>query len=865
MSPSSKEPNFKSLGALDKSRVVVDDQPLPYGYSPTNAILERTKSCLEVFDTRLESARVDVVYVELDQQKARFNLWASTTGALRSGRRCLDYRLNESPEVRELIVGMLDTLLDSLVQCKKVSWGAHMTMAQQMLTAQQIAVEVTTESASSVRLLGAADTTGPHIDSLPTPHILIASVADDITLLQGLSNCIRRAGIESRNTKAATEFVLTEEGLDINECFRQFCLAMVKRDFPRCDRELQDRLADTMLLRRKRFLYRKHRQGGRSARLPGPAERELGMSAQPVKVNNSTERVSNNPELSRNESPSRGTTTTIDPEIFRRNYTPSRVYTANKSAASTSQGESFPPPPQITGAEGACPYCFLILPASDFGEQHNWRLVLPELRECRTLTMFREHVKVDLDALVCLFKGCNQSDQLWSRSHEWLTHMRQHCIRWKCTLKPHGGLVFETEAAYVEHMQESHSSKITEKQILLLARHNARPLEPIFSECPLCGLPGDEVKDDLESHVMQHLRILALACLPATDEHQSNVRDGHTLSLSSTERISVRTTVAGDPVEIPQESLLDLSHINTFPRSDLDEADKGFDWGSPDDIYGKVEDAVDDPIHAALDRAQRNPTPSRSLQAQSETTRMTGNLTALVEPSAYRTVQDPIQIHTPPLRMLPYRTESYQPASIENMHPAVQDLVDHLKRSQVPGISSLHGNRPAQFIPISKVNEYFRDDNLVRRLLRALAPDLPSRTILAPSVICQHYPRVLCILVLLGKWRFISHFTKYTFRDQQLPFTSEPKNFPSETGSGADFFQEFQATQWAFCAQEFNRDFHNVEFKDERILPIIEIREHRRGGSSTISKIRIHEDYDFLCPEQVSTAKILLASYVLAD
>ena len=104
-------------------------------------------------------------------------------------------------------------------------------------------------------------------DSIPDNHSLpfpfdvkmktaLRAIENDIGLLYGLSNAIRKASIESQNLKAATMFKIEDD--DTSELFKEkFSADLLKRKFPNSSEIIRERLASAILLRRKRFLYRK--------------------------------------------------------------------------------------------------------------------------------------------------------------------------------------------------------------------------------------------------------------------------------------------------------------------------------------------------------------------------------------------------------------------------------------------------------------------------------------------------------------------------------------------------------------------------------------------------------------------------------
>jgi len=94
------------------------------------------------------------------------------------------------------------------------------------------------------------------------------AVGDEISLLHKLSNTIRRASKEYQNAKAANSFKLKDdEGNDLEDVFRERYASNIHDQFPKISEAIRMRLASTMLLRRKRILYRKSRYAKAPIRL----------------------------------------------------------------------------------------------------------------------------------------------------------------------------------------------------------------------------------------------------------------------------------------------------------------------------------------------------------------------------------------------------------------------------------------------------------------------------------------------------------------------------------------------------------------------------------------------------------------------
>ncbi|KAJ0424774.1 hypothetical protein BJY00DRAFT_308679 [Aspergillus carlsbadensis] len=517
-------------------------------------------------------------------------------GVFAPSRESLDHRLRMASDVQRLVSGLLQTLNDHL--------RAYLSHVSQI---------------------------SPDQDLLDTAF---APISKDITLLHRLSNTIRKAGRQSQNLRAATDFKITDEaGDDVGLIFRDlFARDLIGRKFPACSDSLQERLASAMLLRRKRILYRRSRHDR-------------------LMETHDTTRAVNQAEPSAARSKTGSGATTVTPEQFKKASAASVVMRAPTLRLSTSESALFPPAPKaqlkrrllsfdenqgtkpkksrsslkhsalsiepdehaprppaklpklestLSGAEHeansmveydtqlwderkyevVCPYCCCMLSSTDVMDDNKWR----------------NHVKHDLDAYVCLFENCNSADTLYNHSDEWLNHMRGHKLRWRCTAKAHGKLFFANQEEYSEHIRATH--KASDAQVQFLAASIGRSSSPIFSSCPLCGV--SELTIGLEDHVAAHLRYLALKSLPFIDADES---EGPNISVNSSAASSVSRSTINE--EFESDSLLqpgDLtpsyaepepSHDNErtsqSPKGSYSPARRGSDPG-----FGSNKDSRDD-------------------------------------------------------------------------------------------------------------------------------------------------------------------------------------------------------------------------------------------------------------------------------
>ncbi|KAL4781274.1 hypothetical protein BJX76DRAFT_335882 [Aspergillus varians] len=523
-----------------------------------NICLESFNGCLAHFGLLLPREQSAI-----EDQLGRFSIWAHNIGVFAPTRGSLDYRLRDASDIQRLMRRLLRTLNDHVQR-----YVSHLSLIR----------------AAGESMSGAATPATGVLDSL------INDMADEITLMHQLSNTIRKASREGQNIKAATAFVIRDEdGNDIDQVFMDlFALGIIQRRFPGCNEAIQKRLAAAMLLRRKRILYRRSRHWKSLPQVSSAPKKaipsleggdvgnlaEISLPQQPAPTVALTRRTTGSEAA---------TATTLNMDNWKRASTPSIISRPNTIHWSHHEDVDFPPAPlgpirrrlkalkdrhvaeyyhrlnelpnhlvsssedfySITSQlqddldskvesdrlacnsgnmEVACPYCCCSLSSSIVTNMIKWI----------------DHVKYDLDPYVCLFDTCDGPHELYNHSEDWLNHMRQHNLRWRCGAKSHGVLVFHARDEYEEHMRTSHKS--TKSQLTILAERSSRSSGPLFQFCPLCGQSPDT---GLEDHVASHLRYLALKSLPFTDDQEEGSLGELASDFESTGRVT-RSTIIDD-------------------------------------------------------------------------------------------------------------------------------------------------------------------------------------------------------------------------------------------------------------------------------------------------------------------------------
>jgi len=90
---------------------------MSYDNNPRHAILRLYRACMESFIFLADivgGSEFRNVSTSLQDELGRFRIWVENAGAHRSGRVSLDYRLREAPEVKEVVLELMNNLYSDL-------------------------------------------------------------------------------------------------------------------------------------------------------------------------------------------------------------------------------------------------------------------------------------------------------------------------------------------------------------------------------------------------------------------------------------------------------------------------------------------------------------------------------------------------------------------------------------------------------------------------------------------------------------------------------------------------------------------------------------------------------------------------------
>lgn len=294
------------------------------GHMDTSTIAHWTTQCLQSFQSCLNNAALvhprELSLVE--NQLARFSLWAANSMVFAKGRVSLDYRLREASDVHDVVVGLLEALNYRVKGCTD--------------------------------LLSPEEAPGGSRRSVPgTVDQALDGISKSIGLLLRLLNTIRKACRAVHNRKAEEKFrIQDEEGKDIESHLREMFGNYIRERYPGASGKIQERLASTMLLRRKQILYRRSRYGTviqppqqpplepqRPEIVPAAATPEVNAMRAPVTM----DLTPNETKIVAESVPQ--TATALSPENFHKASAPSVMSIPNTVPLSQHEVISFPSAP----------------------------------------------------------------------------------------------------------------------------------------------------------------------------------------------------------------------------------------------------------------------------------------------------------------------------------------------------------------------------------------------------------------------------------------------------------------------------------------------------------------------------------------
>jgi hypothetical protein len=233
--------------------------------------------------------------------------------------------------------------------------------------------------------------------SLPAKRL--PGIERAIDRLFRLSLLIRLSSRSSQNEKAERFIMRDEDGNDMNDSFAEFARQIVDHCFPEAPEFLRAKLSNGIVIRRKRFLYRRRHQEKlfgvdvsketmRQDSRHGDQIEEIDVTVRASKLKNEASPVEMlAPKLSRlrasNPSHTSASAVTqqslpLDTVLEDAGSNQTTAFTATPSSGAPLELPR-PPRPAVGSKEFECPYCCLILPIKESKASH-WRYVVTNFK-----------------------------------------------------------------------------------------------------------------------------------------------------------------------------------------------------------------------------------------------------------------------------------------------------------------------------------------------------------------------------------------------------------------------------------------------------------------------------------------------------
>jgi hypothetical protein len=216
---------------------------------------------------------------------------------------------------------------------------------------------------------------------------LLQSIHQSIDWLHRLSNLVRKASFANQN-KRADKFKLEDaDKNDLTEKLTEYYTKLIKREFSGLQDTLVQRLAASMVTRRRRMMYRRSQQRHWKLQQVEYTAKRLELSPQPrpptileltpspreQKVPLHSERATVPIEM-RTAAQSTLTATTLDADIRRKFSAPSGISKGSIGPLDKKSKVLVPPPPIAakSGENFICDYCCLILQSKIALNKDSW-------------------------------------------------------------------------------------------------------------------------------------------------------------------------------------------------------------------------------------------------------------------------------------------------------------------------------------------------------------------------------------------------------------------------------------------------------------------------------------------------------------
>ncbi|KAH4042993.1 hypothetical protein HBI25_194940 [Parastagonospora nodorum] len=457
------------------------------------------------------SQRSALQATDLEDQSARFQIWAGNLGAFQRlpASASLDYRLRGSPKIAMQILELLQDLEGTCEHVRAIALGERANRRSDPETEDMDADEGSQFEETDNESDLTDDDSDEQEQNLSEAEELFESIKDTLASLFRLAVVIRNSSPRDRYARALG---------GKNPFDEQFDVAHVGEKFPKLNVDsnvwLKDRIGKAIAQRRQYLCYaREHRYklGKEPVELWKPA---VEVPKAFLQAQSQAARTSNSRPLTTVADTTASTLflqETPQIEMDFRDDQSQTSFAFSKGGEESQDKIQLPRLSEVAKGQASfeCPFCWT-------------------MQAIRKESAWRKHALADLRPYVCTFGNCDV--KLFADRKTWFEHeLQTHRATWRCHFCNHDD--FPVKEALQNHMHHKHS-QIGEDQLGALLDAGRRP-NTFFkaSDCPFCDnwdmylrakehppLPPQEpvaiTLIEFRRHVGSHMQDLALFAIP---------------------------------------------------------------------------------------------------------------------------------------------------------------------------------------------------------------------------------------------------------------------------------------------------------------------------------------------------------------
>lgn len=223
------------------------DMFLQENLGPT--IAEHASKCSLLFKNHMIASEIVQDLTLLDDQLARFTLWASNMDVFGPPNVSLDYRLRYSPTIVDIIHQLLDVIYHCLTSLNPSNDPPQTPAVKKRRISDAGNVQVTKQFADD-----SSDSDSDGDQAQKTASLITYTIGGTVTRLFRLSNAIRKSAKASRTRKIA-EYTENEEANTAIKELRLYTECYIRFRFPQAQEPLRSALIEANALRLRRLYY----------------------------------------------------------------------------------------------------------------------------------------------------------------------------------------------------------------------------------------------------------------------------------------------------------------------------------------------------------------------------------------------------------------------------------------------------------------------------------------------------------------------------------------------------------------------------------------------------------------------------------